>query len=123
MDHETPLKELFIQNASYGYESQGQNWLALNPNIAYQLGWELDDSGLFRWINEEGKVMVESIWWADGVIDQFRPTLDEVGEGWMVLASKEAINDIRSQYGLPKRLLNVKCFKKGSLYNEEILKR
>lgn len=123
LDHETPLKELFIQNASYGYESQGQNWLALNPNIAYQLGWELDDSGLFRWINEEGKVMVESIWWADGVIDQFRPTLDEVGEGWMVLASKEAINDIRSQYGLPKRLLNVKCFKKGSLYNEEILKR
>ena len=123
LDHEVPRGELFIQNEAYGYESQGQNWVALNPDIAYQLGWKLDAFGLFRWVNEEGKFMVESMWWVDGVLDQSRPTFNEVGEGWLLLASNEAINEIKSHYGLPKQLLKVQCFVNGVLYDEKVLKR
>lgn len=98
---------LIIQNRAHEYDSRGSNWIALNPIIAYQLGWSLDDSGLFRWVDEDGKLMIESVWWVDGILDKFKPTFYEVGEGWLILASKDAIKAIKSQYGLIKRFINV----------------
>lgn len=100
---------LIIQNNADEYDSRGSNWIAFNPIIAYQLGWNLDDSGWFRWVDEENKLMVESIWWMDGLLDQFHPTSKEVGEGWLIVASNDAINAIKSQYKLLKRILEVKC--------------
>ncbi len=63
-------------------------WLAFNPLVARALGWTLDDSGLFRWVDAEGRVMVDSVRWQDGSRWLRRHSGDnEVGYGWRVVAS------------------------------------
>jgi hypothetical protein len=52
--------------------------------------------------------MIESVWWLDGLIDQSPPHLDnEVGEGWLVVASQEAWEAIKSRIGKLKRMISV----------------
>lgn len=99
---------LIILNESRGYDSPGENWLALNPMIARQVGWNLSKDGLFRWINDKGEVMVESIWWSDGFIGQHPPHFDdEVGEGWLVIASQNALYALKSESNNLRRMVNV----------------
>ena len=91
---------IVLRNNPTIYDSPGGEWLALNPKVGNSLGWSLSEEGFFRWVNDEGKIMAESVWWIDGNIDQApRHFDDEVGEGWLVLASKEALNSIRSTFG------------------------
>lgn len=44
-------------------------WLAIHPEIARQLEWIPDTSGLFAWTDKHGARMAESRWWADGPPD------------------------------------------------------
>lgn len=91
---------IVLRNNPRIYDSPGGEWLALNPKVGNSLGWSLSEEGFFRWVNDEGKIMVESIWWMDGNIDQVPPhSDDEVGDGWLVLATKEALNSITSTFG------------------------
>jgi hypothetical protein len=76
-----------IHHFDYGYISQCGEWLAFNPLIARKLGWVLSVQGLFRWTNEAGETMVESIWWNDSTLAHSERILAELGEGWLVLAS------------------------------------
>jgi hypothetical protein len=99
---------LVVRHSGYGYESPGERWLALNPSIGRQLGWIPTDSGLFRWANDEGETMVESVWWADGLLARTHPLGDYVvGEGWLVLATEEALARIDEAYGALARVLVV----------------
>jgi hypothetical protein len=102
----TPL--LVVRHSDYGYDSPGKNWLALNPTIGSRLGWSVAEDGLFRWVNNAGQIMVESIWWTDGLVGQAPPHFDdEVGEGWLVVASQVAWDAITSQLGNLKRMIYV----------------
>jgi len=56
-------KPLILNHTACGYDSHGTDWLALNPDIGYLIGWKLANDGLFRWVDNEEHVMVESIWW------------------------------------------------------------
>jgi hypothetical protein len=99
---------LAIYHNGLGYDTPCANWLALNPAVGYQLGWSLTDAGLFRWVNEKGQLMVESIWWIDGPIDETPPHLhDEVGEGWLVIASPQAWEKIAARFSPLKRVMYV----------------
>ena len=105
-----------LRHEAYGYDSPGDSWLALNPSIAHQLGWTLSEDGLFKWLNDQGEVMAESIWWVDGLIDQSPPHLyNEVGEGWVVVASQAAWEAIRLRFGDLKRMISVE----RSFYRDE----
>lgn len=88
---------IIIRNYGSGYHSAGVDWLALNPAIGLKLGWNLSNEGLFRWVNKQGEIMVESIWWMDGLPDHSPPIGDEVGEGWQVVGSQSAIEQIRKE--------------------------
>jgi hypothetical protein len=89
-----------IRNVSYGFETPGENWLALNPAVGRMCGWELSGDGLFRWVGRDGKPVVESIWWVDGNLDHEPPHhSDEVGEGWVVVASQSAVETMVRQMG------------------------
>ena len=103
---------IVLRNNPRIYDSPGGEWLALNPKVGNSLGWSLSEEGFFRWVNGEGRTMVESIWWMDGNIDQAPPHFDdEVGEGWLVLASKEAFNSIKSIFGpVGKKIRLVRSF-------------
>lgn len=104
---ETPIP-FILRHKAYGYDSPGDSWLALNPTIAHQLGWTLAKDGLFKWVNDQGEVMAESVWWVDGLIDQSPPHLyNEVGEGWVVVASQVAWEAIGSRFGNLKRMISV----------------
>lgn len=77
------------------------NWLAFNPEIAIQLGWSYDEEGLFKWVDKNGKVMVESIYWTNGNSCLKPPHLkSESGSGWIILASKPAFNQLREIFNL-----------------------
>ena len=108
---------LILRHAADWVDSPGGEWLALNPAIALRMGWLIAEDGLFRWVNDRGRVMVESIWWMDG-----RPWLladglseDEAGEGWLVLASESALGQIETAFGpLPRRSAVVRRYERGS---------
>jgi len=49
-----------------------------------------------------------SVQWVDGLIDQSPPHLyNEVGEGWVVVASQVGWEAIRSRFGNLKRMISV----------------
>ncbi|WFU51785.1 AAA family ATPase [Sinorhizobium terangae] len=63
-------------------------FLALNPSLAFLLGWRPAVTGLFRWENADGEMMVESIRWAQGNIDAHDSGYQQrAAEGWLVLAT------------------------------------
>ena len=96
------------RHSSYGYDSPADDWLALSPELGIQLGWRVAADGLFRWVDGEGQVMVESIWWMDGLVDRPPPHFDdEVGEGWLVVASQTAWDAIRSRLGFLERAVEI----------------
>jgi len=66
---------LILHHIAYGYDSHGADWLALNPDVGYLIGWKLANDGLFRWVDNEEQVMVESVWWVDGLFEQAPPHL------------------------------------------------
>ncbi|MEO6192219.1 MAG: AAA family ATPase [Thermoanaerobaculia bacterium] len=81
------------------YETPGRRFLALNPTVGHLLGWSLSSNGLFRWENASGELMVESLWWQDGWMGykSLAPE-DEVGEGWLVRASRTGWAKLRELY-------------------------
>ena len=99
---------LVVRHAGYGYDSPGESWLAFNPVVAHELGWNLAGDGLFRWVDGDGTIMVESTWWADGLVGQSPPHFDdEVGEGWLVVAGPAAWHAISSRFEGLRRLVAV----------------
>lgn len=81
------------------YETLGRRFLALNPTVGRRLGWSLSSNGLFRWEGTTGEIMVESLWWRDGWIVHKAPLPEaEVGEGWLVRASREGWRKLREVY-------------------------
>lgn len=72
------------------------NWIAINPVLARHLGWLPEPKKLFAWKNSKGELMAESIYWSNGNI-QMNPRKDsEVGEGWFVVVSENAYQQIKS---------------------------
>ena len=81
---------------------QSLRWLAFNPELARELGWSSKSDELFGWEDENGNLMVHSVWWQDGLLQTPPPKFhDEVGEGWVVLATTEALERVQEHIGLP----------------------
>ena len=111
------ISALVLSHTARWVDSPGGDWLALNPAVAFRLGWSLAGGGMFRWVNNQGRVMAESIWWMDGrpmLLDDGLPE-DEVGEGWLVLASECALGQIEAAFGsMPRRSVVVRRYDKSS---------
>ena len=81
-------------------DTPGVNWLALNPSLARALNWKPDSIIPLRWNDQEGRIVVESVWWMDSHLHWLPPHLDdEVGEGWLVIATPEAYEAIKAVHG------------------------
>ena len=106
---------LVVRHESYGgFETLGDDWLAFNPTLAQSLGWGQIDGGMFKWERENAS-MVRSVWWSDGLVQQLMESWKEgeVAEGWLVLASDDAISELQQRFG------PLKCI--GSLTRQIIL--
>ena len=96
----TDEPSLVIYGTGSYIDHGGLEWLALNPSIGFSLGWSLSPEGIFRWIDENGEIMIESIYWKDGPISRQPPKMDDIcSNGWLVVASPEAIDKIREVIG------------------------
>ena len=92
---------IVVRNLDYGYESPGADWLAFDPAMALQMGWSLSSDGMFRWVGTNDQLMVESIWWTDGLLSSLPlgHKTGAVGEGWFVVASQCGAEAIRREFG------------------------
>lgn len=91
---------IIVRNTAYRFETPGGNWMALNPALAEHLGWQPAPPGLFRWVDAEGRVMAESVWWQDGFAQQRPPQFEEeVGHGWLVLVSADGWRQLAAAVG------------------------
>jgi len=88
--------DIIIQNEPLWCDMLGFDWIAFNPSIAKKLNWKISKEGLFRWVNKEEKIMVETKKWVEGILDQRGVHFCTVGEGWIVVASQEGIKQIKS---------------------------
>lgn len=87
--------QLVISNAERQLIGPAYRWVGINANLAHALGWRLCDDVPFQWVDRAGKVMIQSKYWKNGWIWIEPPRFEALGEGWMVLAAPEAIDDIR----------------------------
>ena len=92
-----PADHLVIVNDPYDHETLGSSWLALNPSVGAALGWHTVPDKWFRWLNQAGDLVAESIWWNDGPLEHFSQHLHvEVGGGWLVLVTKSGFKEIKA---------------------------
>jgi hypothetical protein len=93
------LDNLIVSGSNDGFDTPGAYWIAFNPSMGKELGWhpiEMVKGSWFRWANQAGDLVVESIWWNDGLPEQhFRYPSCEIGSGWLVLASQQGFEDIK----------------------------
>lgn len=88
---------IVILGGPWGLDLGRGNWLALNPLVANVLEWKLSSEGLFRWLDTNNDLMVESIYWMDGPMSRQPPNRDDIcGEGWLVIATDKAVEQIKS---------------------------
>ena len=80
------------------------NWIAHNPRIAVDLGWHPSDKELFAWENENDELMVRSVYWRCGNTQSHERSFSESQEGWIVLASKKALEMIKANQGNLKQV-------------------
>ena len=79
------------------FDSPHPVWLAFNPQLARSIGWSPATDLLFGWLDREGKPVVWSVCWKDGIYQTPPPRLDEtVGEGWAVLGSPTALSQLQN---------------------------
>ena len=113
------FRPLLIRNAAHGYYSPGADWIAFNPVIARNLGWSLATDGMFKWVDSDSLTMVESIWWVDGLIafSASESSSEQVGEGWLVLASQPALEAIQHEFGPLTRhaIVGRQCYRSAEL--------
>jgi energy-coupling factor transporter ATP-binding protein EcfA2 len=90
-----PVDHLIISNNPHDFETPGGWWLALNPAVGHALNWQSVGGGWFRWVDQRGNIVVESIWWQDGPVQSYNPHLrEEVGAGWLVLMTEKGFQQV-----------------------------
>ncbi|MFC4163894.1 hypothetical protein ACFOWU_09525 [Epilithonimonas zeae] len=107
----------------FGQFDVKSKWIAINPVLARHLSWIPEPKKLFAWKNKAGELMVESIFWASGNMNMTPRKDGEVGEGWFVIASDKAIEEIKN---IEKKLFFQKklvrsIFEDGELIENEKL--
>lgn len=86
---------IIVRDGYFGNNRIKQRWIAINPLLATMLGWLPDENGNFAWKDEEGHRMLESIYWQSGNVNYHGRDTYEMGEGWYMLASPKALEQIR----------------------------
>jgi hypothetical protein len=91
--------ELLVARGSSPLFRSTLGWMALCPTFAHKFGWELSNSGLFRYCDSSGDIMVESLWWREGWCHRRQPIQDGfASEGWLVVASPAALHQLIGEF-------------------------
>lgn len=108
MDIRATARSLAIRNDAFMYDTIGANWVAFNPIVARDLGWRPGTEGMLSWEDGSGWTLAKTIWRTDGAIQHHPPSLhDEIGEGWIVVASPEAWEVLNRRFTRLNRVVRV----------------
>ena len=91
-------RSLLIRAHSQRVEIGGASWLALNPVVGMGLGWSRSNQGLFRWVNQDEELMVETEWWRTGRLNRHAPADGVRAEGWIVKASRSGFEELQASW-------------------------
>jgi hypothetical protein len=94
-------------------------WIAFNAAVAHNLGWVPSPTEPFRWEDSQGALMVRSIYWKDGWIWLVPPRFESLGEGWIVLASQSALDQVNHEFPEAQTQLWVERHSHGNKPYEE----
>lgn len=78
----------------FGAESVKSKWIEFNPDLAIMIGWKPASEGVGTWLDNEGNKMVESVYWQSGNTQYRERCNQETGEGWYIIASAEAMEQL-----------------------------
>lgn len=109
-----------VRDHRYNQFNLKSRWIAINPDLARFLDWIPEPKKLFGWKDKQGNLMVESIYWANGNIDMLPRKDSEVGEGWYIVASDNALSQIQkvtANLYIHKKIMRVKYEDSGRLEN------
>jgi hypothetical protein len=90
--------QLIIWNNDLHLAGPQYRWVAMNSNVAQELGWTVCPTNPFEWQDSAGHLMVKSEYWKDGWIWLKPPRFEALGEGWYVLASDLAVEAIQRAF-------------------------
>jgi hypothetical protein len=98
VSNNSPLPVVIFEDGEMRmFDSPHPVWLAFNPQLARSIGWSPATDLLFGWLDREGKPVVWSVCWKDGIYQTPPPRLDEtVGEGWAVLGTPTALSQLQN---------------------------
>jgi hypothetical protein len=88
-------RQLIVLNSERQLVGPAYRWAAINSNFARALDWRPSENVPFEWIDSAGDLMVKSVYWKDGWISLEPPRFESLGEGWLVLATPQAVESIR----------------------------
>lgn len=88
-------EQLIFVNSERQLTGPAYRWAAINSKFARALGWQPLEHAPFHWTDSSGATMVKSVYWKDGWIWLEPPRFESLGEGWVVLATPEAIDTMR----------------------------
>ncbi|SFH81845.1 NACHT domain-containing protein [Halpernia frigidisoli] len=98
LDYESiQIQSLCFFNWSWYSFNKKINWLAFNPMIAHDLGLKLSATGNFRWLDENGITVIESIFWkSNDLSNKSRNLHSESGYGWYVTITNDGISRLKN---------------------------
>ncbi len=88
------------------------NWIAFNPQYAFELGLSLSNEGNFRWLDNEGNIIIESIYWKNNnTHNRSRHLHSECGYGWYVVISKVGLEKMKKLFEAEELFHHKKVFR------------
>ncbi|NMC08244.1 MAG: hypothetical protein GYA24_23765 [Candidatus Lokiarchaeota archaeon] len=107
---------LVIRNRS-SMPNDADSWIAINPAFARRCGWHMDPTCFSRWLDVDGRKMVETHCWMDGWQEEHGITFDISGFGWYVVASPDALQKINEV--IQPHSISIKVTRKARPYRSQ----
>ena len=85
---------IYMHEGYFAGNAKKSEWLTINPALINHLGWRLSNESRWIWVNENGEKMVESVYWRNGNTGYIGRANVETGEGWYILASEAALEQL-----------------------------
>jgi hypothetical protein len=103
----SPSRSLIVRGREAYSDSPYIEWIALNPRVAYFLGWRQHGEVPLCWRGEDGEWRARTVLHVRGLLSHSLPGAeDDVALMWRVYLSSSGLDELRAAYGrLRRRML------------------
>ena len=87
-------RNTLYRNTGIYFDTKKSNWLAIHPALMNKYGMKLSKEKPFTWLSNNGKIIAQTIFWTDGIIDHVSSYGDQCSQGTICLLDKKLLNKI-----------------------------